>query len=204
MIRRQHHGPEPLVLWGARVQLRTLVDADFDAWHEVRWRCRDWLIQWEPRPSGAPYPAEDRPAFHSRCALRERERQMQTGFSFGTFVDGQLRGELTLSSILRGPFQSASIGYWIDQAVAGNSYTPEAVVVVLRYAFEVLNLHRVEISIIPRNAPSLRVAEKLGLRMEGVTVGYLEIDGRWEDHARFAITIDEWRDRRDELAAAWL
>ena len=30
MIRRQHHGPEPLVLWGARVQLRTLVDADFD------------------------------------------------------------------------------------------------------------------------------------------------------------------------------
>lgn len=203
MIRRQH-GPEPLVLHGARVQLRTLVDADFDQWHEVRRRCRDWLIRWEPRPAGAPYPAEDRPAFHSRCALRERERQMQTGFSFGTFVDGRLVGELTLSSILRGPFQSASIGYWIDEAVAGQGYTPEAVVVALRYAFEVLRLHRVGISIIPRNTPSLRVAEKLGLRLEGVTLGYLEIDGNWEDHARFSMTAEEWRDRCEELAARWL
>ncbi len=61
---------------------------------------------------------------------------------------------MTLSSIQRGPFQSAFIGYWIDEAMAGRGLVPEAVVVTLRFAFEAISLHRVEISIIPRNLPS--------------------------------------------------
>ena len=76
--------------------------------------------------------------------------------------------------------------------------------VTLRFAFETLGLHRVEISIIPRNAASRRVVEKLDLRVEGLAERYLEIDGVWEDHIRFAITIEEWRGRRDELVTEWL
>ena len=64
--------------------------------------------------------------------------------------------------------------------------------VTLRFAFEEISLHRVEISIIPRNRASRRVVEKLGLREEGVAVRYLEIDGVWEDHVRYAITAEEW------------
>ena len=129
---------------------------------------------------------------------------MGTGFGFGIFVDGRFVGEITLSSIQRGPLQSAFIGYWIDEAVAGQGLMPEAVVTMLQYAFESLRLHRVEINIIPRNAASRRVVEKLGLRFEGIAERYLEIDGAWEDHARYAITAEEWGDRAPELVTNWL
>ncbi|MGH9047343.1 MAG: GNAT family N-acetyltransferase [Acidimicrobiales bacterium] len=194
----------PLELAGRRIVLRTLRESDFEDWHEIRVRCRDWLVPWEPRPAGAPPGAEDRASFAARCALRERERQIGSGYGFGIFVGDSFVGELTLSSIQRGPFQSASIGYWIDQAWAGRGLVPEAVVVTLRFAFEVLGLHRVEISIIPRNAASRRVTEKLDLRLEGISERFLEIDGQWEDHVRYAMTTEEWARRRDELVRGWL
>ena len=71
--------PAPLELAGRRVLLRTLTEADYEEWQEVRSRCRDWLLPWEPRPNGAPPAAEDRASFAARCALRERERQLGTG-----------------------------------------------------------------------------------------------------------------------------
>lgn len=184
--------------------LRTLSEGDYEAWHEVRARCRDWLVPWEPRPAGAPATPEDRSSFSARCAARERERQIGSGYGFGIFVEGRLAGEVTLSSIQRGPFQNAFIGYWVDRALAGNSLAPESVLLLLRFAFEELVLHRVEIAIVPRNRPSRRVVEKLGLREEGVALRYLEIDGRWEDHVRYAITAEEWATRREELSIAWL
>jgi ribosomal-protein-alanine N-acetyltransferase len=194
----------PLELAGLRIVLRTLRESDYEPWHEVRVRCRDWLVPWEPRPAGVPPPTEDRASFAARCALRERERQIGSGYGFGIFVTDRFVGELTLSSIQRGPFQSASIGYWVDQAWAGQGLVPEAVVVTLRFAFEMLGLHRVEISIIPRNTASRRVVEKLDLRLEGVSERFLEIDGEWEDHVRYAMTAEEWQQRRIPLLAAWL
>ncbi len=194
----------PLELVGRRVHLRTLTDSDYDEWLSVRSRCREWLVPWEPRPAGAPPTPEDRPSFSARCSARERERQIGSGYGFGIFVDGRLAGEITLSSIQRGPFQNATIGYWIDESLAGRGYAPEAVVVVLRFAFEELGLHRVEIAIVPRNRPSRRVVEKLGLREESVALRLLEIDGVWEDHVRYAITAEEWAAKREELMLQWL
>jgi len=120
------------------------------------------------------------------------------------FTEGQLSGEITLSSIQRGPFQQAYIGYWVDEQLAGHGLAGEAVVIVLRYAFEELGLHRVEIAIVPRNLPSRRVVDKLGLREEWIAVGFLELDGKWEDHVRYAITSEEWQERRSELLRIWL
>jgi len=193
-----------LELTGRRVRLTTLVEADYAAWLEVRNRCRDWLVPWEPRSKGAPLPAEDHASFPARCAMRERERQLGSGFGFGIFLEGRFVGEVTLSSILRGPFQNGSIGYWIDKDVAGEGLTPEAVVVVLQFAFQTLRLHRVEVAIIPRNTASHRVVEKLGLRNEGVALGFLEINGEWEDHVRYAMTSEEWAVRAHELRTVWL
>ena len=184
--------------------LRPLRVEDYPQWHEVRTRCRDWLIKWEPRPALAPYPMEDRPTFAARCAIRERERGLGTGFGFGIFVDGRFAGEINLSSIQRGSFQSGYIGYWVDEAVAGNGYVPEACVVLLRFAFEELGLHRIQISIVPRNAASRRVARKLQMRGEGIALEYLEIDGRWEDHVRYAIVKDEWLERRERYLRQWI
>lgn len=191
-------------LVGRRVRLRPLQEADFEAWQEVRTRCRDWLLPWEPRPAGAPYPPEDRASFLARCSMRERERQLGTGFGYGIFVNSRFVGEINLSSIQRGPFQNAYVGYWMDQLQAGRGYIPEACVVLFRFAFEELGLHRLQVSIIPRNRPSRRVAQKLWLRGEGIALRYLEIDGRWEDHVRYALTAEEWRERRDRYIRQWL
>lgn len=135
---------------------------------------------------------------------RQRERQLGTGYGFGIFVDGAFAGEINISSVQRGPFQSAYVGYWIDERHAGHGYVPEAVVLICRFAFEELHLHRIQISIIPRNAASRRVVEKLDLRFEGIAERYLEINGTWEDHMRFAITAEEWDERADELVRDWI
>jgi ribosomal-protein-alanine N-acetyltransferase len=191
-------------LTGRRVKLRPLREEDYDAWHEVRTRCRDWLLPWEPRPAGAPYPPEDRSSFIARCSMRERERQLGTGFAFGIFAGARFVGEVNLSSVQRGPFQNAYVGYWMDQIHAGRGYVPEGCVLMFRFAFEDLGLHRLQVSIIPRNRPSRRVAQKLWLRGEGIALRYLEIDGKWEDHVRYAITSEEWQERRDRYLRQWL
>ena len=193
------------VLTGRRVTLRPLTPADWDSWREVRIRGRDWLLKWEPRPMpGYPDPTEDRRAFVARCGARDRERELGSGYGFGIFVNGDFAGEINLSSVQRGPFQNAYVGYWIDEAQAGKSYTPEAVVALFRFAFEELDLHRVQISIIPRNTASRRVVEKLDVRCEGLAERYLEINGQWEDHLRYGLTAEEWSVRGAELSREWL
>ncbi len=198
--------PEPgsVPLVGRRLVMRPLVADDFAQWREVRTVNEEWLTQWEPaRISGQPDVVKNRQAFASRCAARQRERQLGTGYGFGVFVEGRLAGEMNVSAIQRGPFQNAYVGYWIDQRLAGQEYTPEALVVAMRFAFEQLRLHRLQIAIIPRNKPSRRVVEKLGLRLEGMAERYLEINGSWEDHLRYAITSEDWEERKEELSA-WL
>jgi ribosomal-protein-alanine N-acetyltransferase len=196
---------EVTTLFGRRVMLRPLVVSDFPAWREVRLRCGEWLTRWEPqRIVGQPDPSRDRDAFAVRCSARQRERQLGTGYGFGIFVGGDFCGEINLSAVQRGPFQSSYVGYWMDEARAGQGYVPEALVVLARFAFEDLHLHRVQIAIIPRNKASRRVVEKLAVREEGVALRYLEINGAWEDHVRYAITAEEWAERREELELEWL
>jgi ribosomal-protein-alanine N-acetyltransferase len=192
-------------LFGRRVLLRPLTVTDFPQWQEVRRRNVDWLTKWEPaRVIGQPDVVEDRDAFAVRCSARQRERQLGTGYGFGVFVEGDFSGEINLSSVQRGPFQSSYVGYWIDEKCAGNGYVPESLVVLARYAFEELRLHRIQIAIIPRNTASRRVVEKLDIREEGIARRYLEINGVWEDHVRYAMTAEEWEERSDELCGAWI
>jgi ribosomal-protein-alanine N-acetyltransferase len=160
---------------------------------------------WEPtRLPGLPDVVEDPSAFAARCAARHRERQLGTGFGFGLFVDGRFAGEINVSNIARGPFQNCYIGYWIDELFAGKGLVPEGLVAVLQFCFEQLHLHRCQVSIVPRNDASLRVVEKLELRLEGLAERYLEINGVWEDHLRFAITAEEWEARAPDLLTTWL
>lgn len=200
-------------LHGRRVVLRPLNSNDFGQWQDVRRRNRDRLIRWEPRhPPGQADLVADARAFSERCSARHREQRLGTGYGFGVFVAAAaggagaevLRGEMNLSSVQRGPFQSCYLGYWIDETVVGNGYAPEALVVVMRFAFEELRLHRVQAAIVPRNSASLRVVEKLGIRNEGLARRYIEINGEWEDHYRFAMTAEEWLERRAELIGEWI
>ena len=172
----------------------------------MRLRSRRWLEQWEPLPDvGAPDPVGDREAFRARCGAWERQRAFDSAYGFGIFLRrGEFIGEVSLGTVQRGPFQSAFVGYWVDEEHAGHGYVPEAVVLTLRYAFDELGLHRVEAVIVPRNDRSRRVAAKLGLCEEGTAERFLQIQGVWEDHVRYAITHEEWDARRDDYERAFL
>ncbi|MEY2452822.1 MAG: [ribosomal protein S5]-alanine N-acetyltransferase, partial [Acidimicrobiaceae bacterium] len=192
-------------LFGKRVLLRPMVVSDFPAWQEVRRRNAEWLTKWEAqRVAGQPDVVEDRDAYSVRCSARQRERQLGTGYGFGIFVNGDFAGEINLTAVQRGPFQSAYVGYWIDEKHAGNGYMPESVIVLSQFAFEELHLHRIQISIIPRNKASRRVVEKLGIRDEGIALRYLEINGVWEDHVRYGLTSEEWDERRESWLRDWV
>ncbi len=202
-VTKSRHTKESL--YGKRVMLRSLQISDFSEWKKVRLDNMNWLTKWEPtRPPGMPDVINDRNAFGARCNARDRERHLGSGYGFGIFVKGKFCGEINLSSIQRGPFQSCYVGYWIDEGHAGNGYTPEALAVVLKYAFEDLDLHRVQVAIIPRNSSSRRVVEKLSLREEGIAERYLEINGKWEDHMRYAFTAEEWDSRKEEITERWI
>lgn len=189
-----------MLLRSNRLLLRPLRSRDFAEWSEVRLRCAEWLKVWEPRrAAGAPDPAMDIQAFTARCSARERERQLGTGYAFAMFYRDRFAGEINVSNAQRGPFQSAQIGYWVDEQWSGLGLVPEGLAQVFGDVFDRVGLHRIEIAIIPRNTRSIRVVEKLGIRFEGVAERYLEIDGEWEDHARYAITAEEWDVRRTEL-----
>ena len=195
------------MLHGARLELRPLKASDWEAWRAVRVRSREWLEPWEPLGEpGAPDPVNDAEAFKARCSAWERQRHFDAAYGFGIFLrsTGEFVGEVSLGSVQRGPIQSGNVGYWIDESHAGHGYMPEAVAIVLQYAFEQLGLHRVEAAIVPRNARSRRVAAKLGLRDEGTSERFLQIRGVWEDHVRYAITAEEWAVRKDEIEHSFL
>jgi hypothetical protein len=185
--------------------LRPLVLADFAAWREVRHRCADWLLKWEPqRLPHQPDTTQDRDAFAVRCSARQRERQLGTGYGFGIFVDGTFCGEINLSSIQRGPFQNAYVGYWIDQKWAGQGIMPEAVVVLARFAFEELHLHRHP----GLDHPPQRAEPPRGREARPAQRGHGPALPRDQRRLGGPRALRHHRrgvgGRRDELAAAWL
>lgn len=120
-----------------------------------------------------------------------RQQRLGSGISFVITYDKEVVGQLSVSDISGGAAQTASIGYWVSQHVAGRGVTPTAVALAIDYLFKDLGLHRVEICVRPENVASLRVVKKLGLRHEGHRERYIHIAGKWCDHECFAVTTEE-------------
>jgi ribosomal-protein-alanine N-acetyltransferase len=111
-------------------------------------------------------------------------------------TDGAILGSIGLSQIYRGFFQSAYLGYQIGAEFAGQGYMTEAVDLILRYAFVDLKLHRLEANIQPGNVASIALVRRAGFVKEGFSRRYLKICGRWRDHERWAILVEDWRARK--------
>ncbi|WP_448071036.1 GNAT family N-acetyltransferase [Georgenia yuyongxinii] len=177
----------PLTLAEDRLVLRPLRRRDREAWEELRRANGGWLKKWEATsPTGAPPTS-----FPHYVHTLNRQARAGQALPWVVELDGEMVGQLTVSSITRGSFCSASIGYWVSQHVAGRGVIPMAVAMACDYCWFEAALHRIEINIRPENAPSLRVVEKLGFRDEGLRRRMLHIDGGWRDHRSFALTAEE-------------
>jgi ribosomal-protein-alanine N-acetyltransferase len=109
--------------------------------------------------------------------------------------DGMPVGVFNLSEIVRSAFCSAYIGYYVLAPHAGQGYMSEGLDLTLHVAFRVLRLHRVEINIQPTNERSIALVRRAGLTREGFSRRYVKIAGRWRDHERWALLVEDWRAR---------
>jgi [ribosomal protein S5]-alanine N-acetyltransferase len=171
------------------ITLRPLSTQDAGAWREVRARNADWLKPWD---ATVPPGSRQRPKTF-RSLTRQLGRLARTGqaMPFAIVFRGRFVGQLTVNNIVRGSAQFASIGYWIDSAVAGEGIVPVSVAMAIDHCFTTAGLHRIEIAIRPENTNSLRVVEKLEIHEVGYAPRFLHIDGEWRDHRIFAVTVEE-------------
>jgi ribosomal-protein-alanine N-acetyltransferase len=179
------------------VGVRPLRLRDSASWVEVRTRNEDWLVRWEATPPGFDNPRiswSDRQSVGIYTAmLRSLRRQARDGTAmpFAITYEGRFAGQLTVGNVVRGAFNSAYVGYWVDQAVAGRGVMPTALSLVVDHCFGPGRLHRIEANIRPENVASRRVVEKLGFREEGLHRRYLAIDGAYRDHIGYAVTHED-------------
>jgi [ribosomal protein S5]-alanine N-acetyltransferase len=163
---------------GGRVGVRPLAAGDQDEFVALARASVDLHHPWYTMPT-------TREEFQAYLA---RFRQPSTEGFLVCARGGAMAGMITIDSIIRGRFQSASLSYAAFAPAAGQGYMSDGLALVLRYAFTELRLHRLEASIQPANRASLRLVRRLGFRQEGYSPAILFIDGAWRDHERWAIT----------------
>ena len=98
--------------------------------------------------------------------------------------DGEVVGRVNLTNIARGPFQSASLGYWVDHRHTGRGVATAAVRFAVARATD-LGLHRLEAATLAHNEPSQIVLRRCGFAEYGRAPQYLLIAGAWQDHVMF-------------------
>lgn len=179
-------------LTGDGASIKLLGPDDAAGYLDLLRRNREFMQPYEPlRPDGYWTLGGQREQLEQVA----REAEAGTGYAFGIYDadDGALVGRVALANIVRRAWQNATLGYWVAGERNGRGLATAASKLALRFAFEVAGLHRVQAGVMPRNERSIRVIEKLGMRFEGFAERYLLINGVWEDHRMYAVTVEEWQ-----------
>jgi len=150
-------------------------------------RNRAFLREWDPARTSDFYTLETQQALIEEDHLRMESGQLVKFCLFKRTAPECMIGIIALNNIVRGVFQSCHLGYLLDGEEVNKGFMTESVASVIRYAFDELRLHRIEANIMPRNAASLKVVEKLGFSPEGLARKYLRINGKWEDHIHMVL-----------------
>jgi ribosomal-protein-alanine N-acetyltransferase len=165
--------------------IRLLTPGDAPVLAELLRVNRDFLAPWSPVQSEAYFTAE------GQCAvIRDVLRQHAQGSALPHVIlgdGGRVVGRITLSGIVRGAFQSCSVGYWVGAADNGRGLATAAVRDIIRVGFGDLRLHRIQAETLPHNVRSQRVLERNGFARFGLAPAYLNIAGRWQDHVMYQV-----------------
>jgi ribosomal-protein-alanine N-acetyltransferase len=175
---------------GEQVAIRAYALSDVDELVELRVRNRTFNTPFEPRRSEGFFTLAGQRAE----IVRDRDEWAADRMYSFAIVDRsteRIHGRVSLANIVRGAWDNATIGYFVDEAVNGRGFAGEAVGLALRFAFGPGRLHRVQAAVMPHNLRSARVLEKNGFRREGFAPRYLRLAGSWRDHDLFGITAEE-------------
>lgn len=184
-----------LTLETERMRLRLPKHNDFRSWVALRKSSAEFLVPWEPTWSSDHLAHR---SFTNRVYWAQRSIKAGTGVPlFLERRDGVLLGAITLDYVRRGPSQTGTLGYWIGAKFARQGYMREAIAATVHYAFNDLDLSRIEAACLPENLASRGVLEKSGFKYEGVAQSYLQIAGRWRSHVLYANLRNDRRGRTE-------
>lgn len=173
------------------VALRPVRLRDGGPWRRIRVRDRGYLQRWEPSAPGTWQERHSGLSWTAQWAGLRTLARRGACLPFAITVNGVFAGQVTIGNIVRASLQSAWIGYWVDSELASKGVATAAVALAVDHAFSDAALHRLEATVRPDNAASLRVLTKHGFREEGLFERYLYVDGAWRDHVCFALTAEE-------------
>lgn len=181
---RPHHPIET-----DRLTIRPFTADDVDVLHAIQSQQEiTTYLYWEPRTRD-----EVIEVLASRID-RPFEDAYQKGFALAVVVRATARliGDVSLTVLTREHAQG-EIGFVLDPAEHGRGYGREAAAAVLRLGFEDLDLHRIIGRCDPRNVPSWRLLERLGMRREAHFRESEIFKGEWGDEYVYALLASEWR-----------
>lgn len=164
-----------------RLILRPPRLSDHPAWASLRRESQTFLQPWEPAWSPDHLGVT---AFRRRVAWARQEIGAGRAYPFLIFraQGAELVGGATLEHVRRGAAMSAALGYWLGERHVGQGFMTEALQALIAYAFDDLDLSRLEAACLPENVRSQALLARCGFHYEGAARRYLQIDGVWRDH----------------------
>ena len=179
------------VLLGTTLVLRQPCLGDFKEWVALRKASEKFLRPFEPSWGKDEL---SRRSFRKRVEFYNCGKREGNAYAFflKSRANDQLLGGITLSNIRYGVISSGALGYWIGEPFARQGFMSEAVSVLLPFAFNTLNLHRVEAACLTDNLSSVALLQKCGFKQEGLARKYLKINDVWQDHLLFALLEEEF------------
>jgi [ribosomal protein S5]-alanine N-acetyltransferase len=166
-----------------RVFIRTPIEEDCQELLSLRRRSKNFHFPWVFLSLNE----KDCKNYINRC--RNDDYQ---GLLICHLNSNKIIGVVNFSQIIYGMFQNAYLSYYVDVDFAGQGLMFEGVNLAIDHAFDTLKLHRIEANIQPKNKASINLVKRLDFTQEGFSQKYLQINGEWRDHERWALTVENW------------
>ena len=169
------------------VRLRLIADADLPA---IAAACQDPEIV---RYTTIPSPYEPHHA-------REWQLHSQAGLAAGTdigavIVDAdsdELLGSVGLHGLDPATGRAAA-GYWVAAKARRRGVAKRGLCLLCEFAFDELDVERIELWIEPENEPSRRLAERVGFHSEGLLRSFMEVRGIRRDMLMYSLLPGDLR-----------
>jgi [ribosomal protein S5]-alanine N-acetyltransferase len=88
--------------------------------------------------------------------------------------------------------KAGKLGYAVRADQWGKGYATDAARTMIDFGFDKLGLHRISAAIAPDNAASITVAERLGMKREGIIRDHVFTNDMWRDSVLYSVLVHEW------------